>query len=1132
MTINQQINKNITKEEYFNNNGKGFNSPHVVEVEDLNIKVEVYSHNLRASKIATIESEIKETATSFKDTFELEHSNSEQTFKIYMFDDKDDYTHLGGSERFGSYLGDEGGKCYPGGGDGVCATMYVYQQGGVHNLQHEFAHGLTYLATGGKHLPTVLMEGIADYFEHHSDHKFNSQGSSIDKTEAANLDLDKILSLEYSKDSEANSLVYKTGHALIMYLQEKDPSLLRDYLDALRQGNSDESKSFLKDIKGHDADFKSWLAENDTETAMEHLNALQVTKGDFIATGQEILGGEIKNVSYYKANIEKMDGENVGSFSSVEHVSFYDYARAVNRATNDNLDISKEYHFLKVIKTSDGAHKLTYSDKNGNEYQNGQEYKMQAFRVLSKYDENLKKTYDDALKGLDQERQEEYLKISGEYREGKISYEEYLGKYHSIPFKYEELKGSLLDEMISTGSKQLKSTQNIDVEKMLEEMINIDSNLIRGTNHTALQEGKIFSIKALGHGNMGALSIYDGNTKLGELSSESGFFKQVEGQTKETFVFEDILHNLNTQYDGGAYMAVTKENGHYKASLIDGRTVERDEYFDEAHLHENELLHPSTGHIQKDLDSLLLRGTKILNHQDSKHAQYSDEQKANGVIVEKGKLLDNKGTDRTDDDVYEAVVKQGGENLHAFKNMGFYITEEVKNERGEVINESNLFIHDHGKNVRFHLPSSVTHLKLVEKDGQYKLAPSDSKGREYSGIPDEYKYIDPVFAHEYEKGDHSHKHVNVGPINLEKYGSGKLFAIKYDPNDYHIQRNSSGEIVRIKDQTYFTKVKLFDGDEEIGMLSNNFHNFKEKIFFSADYNYSYNDFLASVSPQVEIEDMGNGSKKITFDQGDGDIGDTNRGYTDYQRIFTKEKQTESPKGQVSETKTEVHSTTNAVAEERTVSNDNSEMQSDQPIPSQSLTRTKRSALVEEKEQVLKDTILKIEKSREQDSEGKHKANVTIDYHDLKALYNRAEGEDKNSVLKFWQKLAESDYKVGALPEDKYYFEKGKFVIHDSGTKKLIVLPEDKVSIKIMKDGDSYSLAISSGNGKVISSISKIDNPNYELLSDSSHFNLGEQDNIVLSDQHHEYNLYLENGFVKMFDYASDHIYHDHNSAYI
>lgn len=1128
MTISQQVNKNITKAEYFNNNGKGFNSPHVIEVEDLNIKVEVYSHNLRASKVANIESEIRETATNFKNAFELERGSSEQTFKIYMFDDKDDYTHLGGSERFGSYLGDEGGKCYYKGKADVFAKMYVYQQGGIHNLQHEFAHGLTYLATGGKSLPTVLMEGIADYFEHHSDHKFNSQGSSIDKTEAANLDLDKILSLEYSKDSEANSLVYKTGHALIMYLQEKDPSLLRDYLDALRQGNSDESKSFLKDIKGHDTDFKSWLAENDTETAMEHLNALQVTKGDFIAIGQEIVGGEIKNVSYYKANIEKMDGENVGSFSPVEHVAFYDVARAINRATNDTLDISKEYHFLKVVKTSDGQDKLTYSDQQGNEYRNSLEYKNQAFRMLSKYDENLKKAYDDALKNLDEQRQMEYPKINKEYSEGKISYEEYSDKYYSIPSKYEELKSTLLDKTINTGLEQVKATKNIDVEKMLGEMINIDSNLIRGTNHIDLQEGKIFSMQAHGQGDMGALSIYDGNTKLGELLSESGFFKQVEGQTKETFVFEDILHNLNVSYEGGAYMAVTKENGHYKASLIDGRTVERDEYFDEAHLHENELLHPSTGHIQKDLDSLLLRGTKILNHQDSEHAQYSDEQKANGVIVEKGKLLDNKGTDRTDDDVYEAVVKQGDERLHEFKNMGFYITEK-----------GDLFIHDHGANVRFQLPQSITHLKLVEKDGAYKLVPVTKDGNEHPvGMPnisDEYRYIDPIFAHEYEKRDYSHKHVNVGLINLEKYGSGKLFAIKYDPNDYHIQRNSSGEIVRIKDQTYFTKVKLFDGDEEIGMLSNNFHNFKGKIFFSADYNYSYNDFLASVSPQVEIEDMGNGSKKITFDQGSGDIGDTNRGYTDYQRIFTKEKQTESPKGQVSETKTEVHSTTNVVAqaaEEKTASNDNSEMQSDQPqIP----TRAKRSASVEEKEQeqvVLKDTILKIEKSYEQDSEGKHKANVTINYNDVKALYDRAEGAEKQSVLDFWNKLHTSDYKVGALPEDKYYFEKGKFVIHDSGTKKLIVLPEDKVSIKIMKDGDSYSLAISSGNGKVINSISKIDNPNYELLSDSSHFNSGEQDNIVLSDQHHEYNLYLENGFVKMFDCASDHIYHDHNSAYI
>ncbi len=523
---------------------------------------------------------------------------------------------------------------------------------------------------------------------------------------------------------------------------------------------------------------------------------------------------------------------------------------------------------------------------------------MQALRILSKHGKDLRKSYYDGKEDLDKQKDIKYndvLKSLREqeetqrhdayeqYKRGEISYEKFVEKcnsastnyhnegkrlYNATQDKYTQLKDDLLDKTINAGLKQVKETQNIDVEKMLEEMVNIDPNLIRGA-HINLQEGKVFSIKALGHGDMGALSIYDGNTKLGELSSESGFFKQVEGQTKETFVFEDILHNLNTQYDGGAYMAITKENGHYKASLIDGRTVERDEYFDEAHLHENELLHPSTGHIQKDLDSLLLRGTKILNHQDSKHAQYSDEQRESGVIVEKGTLLDDKGTDRTDDDVYEAVVKQGGENLHAFKNMGFYITEEMKNERGEVINESNLFIHDHGKNVRYQLPEEVTHLKLVQKDEGYKLVPADERGNEYrydaqgNTIPEEYKYINPVFAHEYEKRDYSHKHINVGLINLEKYAPGKLFTIKHDPNDYQIQRNSSGEIVRINNQRYFTKVKLFDGDtdEEIGMLSNNFHNFKGKIFFSADYNYSYNDFLASVSPQVEIENMGNGSKK-------------------------------------------------------------------------------------------------------------------------------------------------------------------------------------------------------------------------------------------------------------------------------
>ncbi|WP_353281648.1 hypothetical protein [Wolbachia endosymbiont (group B) of Horisme vitalbata] len=74
MTISQQVNKNITKEEYFNNK-------HIIEVKDLNIKVEVHSHDLRTSKVAHIESEIRETATNFKDAFKLEPGSSEPVLK-------------------------------------------------------------------------------------------------------------------------------------------------------------------------------------------------------------------------------------------------------------------------------------------------------------------------------------------------------------------------------------------------------------------------------------------------------------------------------------------------------------------------------------------------------------------------------------------------------------------------------------------------------------------------------------------------------------------------------------------------------------------------------------------------------------------------------------------------------------------------------------------------------------------------------------------------------------------------------------------------------------------------------------------------------------------------------------------
>ncbi|WP_339045546.1 hypothetical protein [Candidatus Mesenet endosymbiont of Agriotes lineatus] len=667
-------------EKYFNNNNKGFGLPHVVNFPDLNIKVEIYYHNLKPNKIAQIESDVKETVTGFQSLSNLEQSGSEKVLKIYIFDDKDDYSHLG--SRFGLGLGDEGGKTYYRGEQGTFAEMYVYQAGGIHNLKHEFAHGLTYVATEGKSLPTVLMEGVADYIEHSSDQNFNTQeGFSIDEAERAigkrGLDIDSILELGYSENATDNSLVYKMGHAFTMYM--KDRGILKEYLEAIKKGDSNGAEQLIRSHYNQE-DFTDWLSQHNTETAMKEMNALQVTKGEFIATKKEIVDGEIKDVSYYKANIEKMNGENVGEFSTTSHYRTGSYLRVENEATGDHIDISEQqYRFMKLVDYH-GKMKLIYCDEHGNEYKNSQEYQYRVGIIINKRGEEAGKD-------------------------------------------------------------------------IIKELTYFDPNQVRSTNGSSIdfEYGKIYSVRSDGASSAklgNGISIYDGDNKIGELLTDCGYFQSVEGSDKETFIFADDLMGLHTKYEGGAYIAVTKESGEFTASLIDGRSVSKDEYYDKPHLHRDELLEPSINHISKVDDSLLLKGTGFLDHSESETAKVH-------TVVKRGELLDNKGTERMEDDVYEAKIEQDN-FMYTFQNKGFYINTE-----------GDFFIHDHGKDMRYQLPKEITHLKLIEKDGVKKLVPVTKDGNEWpngmpSDITDEHRYIDPVFAHKYAKEDYSHKHVNIG----------------------------------------------------------------------------------------------------------------------------------------------------------------------------------------------------------------------------------------------------------------------------------------------------------------------------------------------------------------------------------
>lgn len=801
---------------YFDTN----NSKQEITIAE-NIKVILYYKNLTLKKQNKIIKELEQTVDNFKILANLENINpSEQPLEIYIFDNKEDYQYYGKEKG----LGTEGGMFYKENLNNP-PTIYIYQQGNILNLKHEFTHYLTNInIPNAGSLPNVLTEGIADYIEHLSDKKFNSQSNSIDLTEyeIKTKNINQLLELKYSDNFHDNDMVYKAGHAIIMYLNDKNPELLNKIL------HNENPEQYLKLIKKENNKFKDWLTENNTDNAKQKINALEVTKGKFIASKKEIIDGEIKDVNYYTANIKNLTTkELVGEFATVEYMGFGNYIRCSSAAKNIHIDINldSDYRHLKLIKKNNNEFKLIFTNKDGTKnFTESSEYQYQRQIVKSKY-----------------------------------------AKQNSN----EPITDEKIDEIIA-------------------ELIQINANTLTNTDLTNRPLDTIFSVKKLGNGMASALSLYNEEEKVSELLCESGVFKQIEGQeNNEMFIFHNGLQRFHVNYDNKAYLAIENEDGQYKAAFIDGRAVNNDPYFDFSHLHKNELLSPNITHInQEKLPVLQLKNTKIYNHKDSTFAQYSAFQKEHGHTIKKGELLDNKGSASTEDDVHKAELHKENKAFYDFKTIGFYINEELRDQNNNLIDGSDLFIHDHGKNIRYQLPKEITYLKLIKKDNAYKLAVCDQEGTEYTDIPDEYRLIDPIFAHQYEKKDHSNKHLNIGLIDFKQYTEGTLFKLKYDPNDYQIPRDKNNEIVRISDNDkYFTKVKIFHNDTEIGMLSNDHHNFQGDIFFSIDYNYSYNDFLASYSPQVDIIE-----ETILFEQGSGDIGDTNRGYTDYKKInFGKNK---------------------------------------------------------------------------------------------------------------------------------------------------------------------------------------------------------------------------------------------------
>lgn len=822
-----------TLEEYFINNGRGFYKPDIIQkINNLNINIEIYSKQLTTKKLSKVIQDIKKTFDEMR-KYQIEINPHElETIKLYIFNNYNDYRHYGSKFRLG--LGNEGGMHYYIGRDNILSKIYLFQAGNVHNLVHEIVHANIASITRGKKVPTVINEGIAEKIQYDLGQDYNTRGKSIDVSiEAAkrqligDYDLSKILQLDYSNDLVLNTLLYRVGHALTMYFDEQNTSILSHYLYTISSSNNLNDANMILYQSYNKDKFKTFLVKGSTDSEMKGINALKVEYGEKLATINKLVEDEYKDVIYYIANIKAMNTEEiVGQFSPVFNYYIGHTIRIALEGTRLYLDLSAHFHFLKVIRNK-GTLKLVYCDKDGTEYKDSLEYQKQL----------------DIIKQ----------------------------KCRSVDY------------------------QNI-IEKLTYFGLNVVRNIRDSNFIDYVSDGAIFVLQGLSKHEArlsSGISIYSNKQKIAELSGDATVI-QVIGDSK-VILHHDILMGMYTTYPE-AYVAIRQEEQTYNITFIEGRSVNADQYFDTPHIHIDPLFVPTIFTIEpSNLNTkLLIRNINILDHIDSETSQYSKNHRASKHTISQGKLLDDKGTERAIDDVYEAEIAYLGDTVHTFRNIGFCISED-----------GDFFISDTGSNHRYQLPKEITHLKLIhliDDDGNKieRLVPVTQNSNEWPdgmpNIPDQYRYIDPIFAHQYEKEDHSHEHITIGLINFDQYPIDTLFEIKYDPYDYHIKRNKQGNILR-DNKNYFTKVKIYDPNgKELGMLSNDFHHFKGKLFISFDYNYSYKDFLMSYAPKITYQTLEDGTRVGVFEQSEADINNNN--YRDYKKVVISSNRTLSKQNDV------------------------------------------------------------------------------------------------------------------------------------------------------------------------------------------------------------------------------------------
>lgn len=281
-------------------------------------------------------------------------------------------------------------------------------------------------------------------------------------------------------------------------------------------------------------------------------------------------------------------------------------------------------------------------------------------------------------------------------------------------------------------------------------------------------------------------SILHDGTKITELSTAEIFCMQENNGRKYVIFRDPINEGQSVHPDGSAYLGLVGGKDIYLLSSI----PHKDEYVTENHVHYK----PSFRMNPKDTfapdklnnhpEKLMLQNVIVKNDGEAEETPPNSEN-SHSLYLERGKLLDNRGSDATHDDRYEVLLKNANNGKNATLSKESYHIIAYMGKNGKFTDKV-LVIEQHGSTHRFQFPSEIDSLKLKTLGDSIVLVPCNKDGQEnVLGMPkitDALRQIPADHLYTFKNPVHSPSRiVATGISNLSSDEDGTIFKIEIDP---------------------------------------------------------------------------------------------------------------------------------------------------------------------------------------------------------------------------------------------------------------------------------------------------------------------------------------------------------------